>query len=76
MIVPHMKLEKETLRRVIEEFVTREGTDYGHRERDLATKIDAVLRGLDRQEYYLCYDEKSDSCNIITKQELRGMGQT
>lgn len=70
MIVPHEKLQTETLRRVVEEFVTREGTDYGHGERSLDSKIEAVLRGLDRNDYVLCYDEKTESCNIVTKQSL------
>ena len=46
LIIPFKKLNKDALRGVIEEFVTRDGTDYGIIETDLEQKIDKVLRQL------------------------------
>jgi len=39
MIIPHQMLSPEALRGVIEDCVTREGTDYGLQEIPLATKV-------------------------------------
>ena len=41
--IPYEQLSPEALHGVIEEFVTRDGTDYGEVEITLETKIDQVL---------------------------------
>ena len=41
--IPHDQLSEEALKGVIEEFVTRNGTDYGEAEIPLETKIAQVL---------------------------------
>lgn len=63
--IPIHTLSPETLRNVVESFVTREGTDYGDQERTLGSKIDQVLRQLETGTATLVYDEESDSCNIV-----------
>ncbi len=40
MLIPHRELSPEALQGLIEEFVTRDGTDYGESEAALATKVD------------------------------------
>ena len=61
MRIPHTELQDETLTRVIEEFVTRDGTELSGAE----TKIAAVRRALVRGELALVYDEETESCNIV-----------
>ena len=39
VFVPHRELAPQTLRAMIEEFVTRDGTDYGALERSLEGKV-------------------------------------
>jgi uncharacterized protein len=46
--VPHTSLQPSTLRALIEEFVTRDTTDYGERERTLEEKVEDVLRHFQR----------------------------
>ncbi len=41
--IPYVQLSPEALHGVIEEFVTRDGTDYGEFEVPLDTKISQVL---------------------------------
>jgi uncharacterized protein YheU (UPF0270 family) len=65
--VPHTLLHPDTLRGLVESFVTREGTDYGVTERTLASKIEDVLALLDQGEAFVTYDEDSDSCSIVSK---------
>ena len=64
MIIPHRLLSAETLRGVIEAFVTREGTDYGMQEVPLATKVRQVQHQLDAGTAAIVYDLDTDSCTI------------
>ncbi len=66
MVIPHATLDSKTLDRVIESFVLREGTDYGHRDFSIANKIAAVRRQLDRGEACLTWDAELESCNIVS----------
>ncbi len=65
MRIPPEALAAETLAAVIEEFVTREGTEYGAQEVPLARKVDQVRRQLERGEAWLLYDPETGSCNIL-----------
>ena len=44
--IPYDQLSPEALQGVIEEFVTRDGTDYGEIEVSVETKINQVLNQL------------------------------
>ncbi|HEY7884730.1 MAG TPA: YheU family protein, partial [Cellvibrionaceae bacterium] len=48
MIIPHQQLEADTLKALLEEFITREGTDYGASVIPLATKVEQLQRQLTR----------------------------
>jgi uncharacterized protein YheU (UPF0270 family) len=65
MEIPHRQLSAEALRGVIEEFVTREGTDYGAVSVCLSDKVRQVRDQLDRGEALLVYDPETSTCNII-----------
>ncbi len=67
MRIPIESLAKETVLRVIEEFVTREGTDYGVSSADLSSKVQQVLRQLQRGEAALVFDSETESCHIVGK---------
>ncbi len=62
MRIPHTKLSPATLRAVVQEFVTRDGTDYSSVER----RIEEVLRQLHLGCVELHFDEQTKTCNIIT----------
>ncbi len=63
--VPHTSLDAEVLRRVVEEFVTRDGTDYGVTETPLADRVARVLRQLDSGDARLVYEAESETINIV-----------
>ena len=67
MKIPYEKLQPDTLRRVIREFVLREGTDYSHREYEIETKIQQVLRQLKDGSAHLFFDPAEESFNIRSK---------
>jgi uncharacterized protein YheU (UPF0270 family) len=76
MFIPHSAISSEALRGVIEEFVSREGTDYGAGDFSLESKVATVLKQLESGKAYLVFDPASESCDIVMKgskryQELR-----
>ena len=62
--IPYTKLKPETLNRIIEEFICREGTDYGHQEYDLETKVQQVQQQLRSKRAKLWFDPQSETCTI------------
>jgi uncharacterized protein YheU (UPF0270 family) len=63
--VPYAALAPPTLRAVVEEFVTRDTTDYGVRERTLEEKVVDVMRQLVRGEAKVVFDTKTGTVNIV-----------
>jgi uncharacterized protein YheU (UPF0270 family) len=69
--VPIDRLSADALRAVVEEFVTRDGTDYGVRECDLAAKVEEVLRQLRRDEARIVLDRATGTVNIVQARPRR-----
>ena len=65
MLIPHMRLSPATLRSVVEEFVTRDGTDYSSVER----RVENVLEQLEAGQVELHFDDQNETCNIVTVEE-------
>lgn len=65
-------LSPDALRGLVEEFVSREGTDYGHADRSLESKVAAVFRQLESGEARIVFDLTSESASIVTVRDLRG----
>ena len=63
--IPYNQLSSEALNGVIEEFVTRDGTDYGEKEVQLEIKITQVLNQLRSGKAVIVFDQKSETCNIF-----------
>lgn len=63
--VPYTALSADALRGLVEEFVTRDGTDYGVRERTVEEKIRDVMRQLERGEVKIMFDPASRSANLV-----------
>ena len=63
--IPYIRLPPEVLRTLIEEFVTREGTDYGLREKTIDEKVADVLRQIERGEAKILFDLESQTTNIV-----------
>lgn len=70
MKVPYEALSPAALRGVIEEYVTREGTDYGMRIYNLDEKVAHVQRQLKRGEVAIVFDPDTETCNIIPAKDL------
>jgi len=71
IIVPAQRLSPEALNRMIEEFVTRSGTDYGRREASLEEKCAAVRRQLLDGRALITFDSTTQTCSIVLSEDLR-----
>ena len=65
MRIPHTQLSSVALRAVVEEFVTRDGTDHSLVEQRMAD----VIRQLDAGSIELQFDAETATCNILPCQE-------
>ena len=65
MLISHTLLSPTTLRAVVEEFVTRDGTDHSSVER----RIEMVIRQLDGGRVELRFDGNAETCNIVPVEE-------
>jgi len=71
MKIPYQELADATLTAIIEEFITREGTDYGDYEYSLEQKVTQVKRQLHRGEVCVSYDPQTQSCQLLAAEECR-----
>lgn len=71
MRIPHASLRPDILRAVIEEFVTREGTDYGEADVTLDDKVDSVVAQLKAGHAHIVYDEDNQTCTLTANVERR-----
>lgn len=63
-------LSPEVLRGLVEEFVTRDGTDYGAVERSVEEKIAGVMAQLLSGEARIVFDPDTETANIVVAREL------
>jgi uncharacterized protein YheU (UPF0270 family) len=70
MIIPHRELSPEALQGLIEDFVTRDGTDYGARETPLESKVAQVWQQLDRGIAVIVFNETNGSCTIVPIEQV------
>lgn len=68
MKVPHQEIPEETLTNLIEEFVTREGTDYGDFDYSVKAKVEHVKQALNNGKAYITFDEETESFSLISKE--------
>ena len=63
--VPYERLDPETLRNVIQEFVTRDGADWGDTGCTLEDKVCQVMQQLRSRKVKIVFDLNSETTNII-----------
>ena len=70
MFIPYNELSEEVLQALIEDFVTRDGTDYGWDEMSTQDKAAHLLESLKKGEMLISYNEESQSCGLVNKEEV------
>jgi len=64
--IPCDQIDSETLRNMIQEFVTRDGSDWGDPGGTLEDKIAQVLKQLKNRQVKVVFDLKSETANIVS----------
>jgi uncharacterized protein YheU (UPF0270 family) len=63
-------LSPEALQALMEEFVSRDGTDYGLAEKSLKEKVDRLRDLLDSGAASIVFDHVTESVTILTTRDL------
>lgn len=69
--LPLDRLPPETLTALLEEYASRDGTDYGARERSLEEKTDDLRHQLTRGDLTLVYDLDSEQYDLCDRDRLK-----
>jgi uncharacterized protein YheU (UPF0270 family) len=67
MEIPWQRLSDDVLDSVIEEFVSREGTEYGAEDYTLAEKVAQVRLQLQRGEAVIDFDPDTETCHLMAR---------
>lgn len=69
MLIPYDALEVDTLTRLIEDFVTRDGTDNGD-DTPLETRVLRVRQALTKGQALIVFDPESEQCQLMLKHDV------
>lgn len=75
MIIPYEQLSSDALQGLIEEFITRDGTDYGVEEISLNNKVEQVKQLLKRREVVVAFDFTTESASLLTRHDAELLEQ-
>jgi uncharacterized protein YheU (UPF0270 family) len=69
--IPKDRLTVGVVEAIAEEFIMREGTDYGSLELSLASKVAKVLGQIDNGDVVITFDPESESCTLLAKSKFQ-----
>lgn len=75
MIIPHQQLSADALQGLIEEFITREGTDYGWEEVSLPRKVAQLRRQIEAGDVVIVFDPASESVSLLPRRDAESLEQ-
>lgn len=67
--IPQEILSSEALRGIIENFILREGTDYGREEAAFETKFKQIQKQIEKGDVIIVFDPNSETVGLLTKME-------
>lgn len=69
MIIPTHKLKEATLKSLVEEFVTRDGTDNGD-DTSLQQRVNTIMNSLSLKQVIIVYDEMTETTHIVPSESI------
>lgn len=69
--VPMDRINPETLRKMVEEFVTREWSDLSDADCTFEDKVEQVIQQLKDNKIRVVFDLTSETCNIVPTDTVR-----
>ena len=65
VLVPLQRLETDVLQALLEDYATRDGTDYGERELTTQEKVERLQRQLSAGDLQILYDADSEQWDLV-----------
>ncbi len=69
MLIPHQMLEADTLTPLLEDFVTRDGTDNGD-DTPLDIRVERARHALKKGQAVIAFDPDSQQCQLMLREEV------
>ena len=69
--IPYGQLSPDALTGIIENFIVREGTDYGAIEISYGKKCEQILRQIERGEIKIVFDLESETIGLLTERDFQ-----
>ncbi len=69
--VPPQRLAAVTLQALLEEYASRDGTDYGERELSLEQKVGNLREQMHRGELLIVFEVDSEHWDLLPKEQAR-----
>ncbi|SBT16205.1 hypothetical protein MGA5115_00285 [Marinomonas gallaica] len=70
-LIPFDSLDSDTLNNVLNDIVSRDGTDYGEYDLSTEQKREQALRSLKSGEAVLLFDTESETVQLVSKQAVQ-----
>lgn len=70
MIIPPGTLSPDVLEAILQEYINREGTDYGERELTLDEKVDILRPQVMRGEVLIVFDVATEQVSLKAKHDV------
>ena len=67
--IPRERLPAETLTALLEEYASRDGTDYGLHERSLEEKVASLSAQLDSGDLYILFETESEDWDLVPREQ-------
>jgi uncharacterized protein len=71
MIIPYKQLSPEALLGLIEDFVTRDGTDYGEQDFSLTQKVQQIQAQIIRGDVVVVFDTATETVSLLGRHEAQ-----
>ncbi len=68
--IPLQRMAPDTLAAMLEEYASRDGTDYGAREVSLEEKVAELQAALSAGQLVIVYDAASEQWDLLAEEQL------
>ena len=69
ILVPPDRMPADTLQALLEEYASRDGTDYGEVELSLEQKVANLVGQLQREDIHIVYDTLGEQWDIVPREQ-------
>jgi len=69
MLIPWQQLQADTLNNLLEDFVTRDGSDNGD-ETPVNVRVERARRALEKGTAVIAFDPASGQCQLLLKSQV------